>query len=262
MSDSITRHTDILKRRFAYDDWAARRMTRDVLFVWNMMLNGNELPGLAMQRMRRIEPAMLLDGEMRSHRLALRDGRDDAPRVHLQSIWRDPTQPAVMIRTDVFECASAADAREKALWMLGEFESPLIEPTAGIGDVAFASRGETLLLFVRANLVFLLRSIGPLRTETRTAALVLDTAAIATPESHRCAVPNRTRSDRAAAPSPVEATPDATIEATVAEIPDDLDELASRKFAAPEGEIAYSRGAIVYRGPRAGFERLTAYEWP
>ena len=167
-----------------------------------------------------------------------------------------------MVRVDVFECASAGDAREKALWMLGEFESPLIEPTSGIGDLAFASRGDALLLFVRANLVYLLRSIGPVRSETRSAARALDTAVVSTPESRRRAV-SPIAPDRAPSASPGGSAPDATIEATVgAAAADDPAGPVSRKFVAPEGEFVQRGDVIVYRGPQAGLDRLAAYEWP
>jgi hypothetical protein len=253
MPDTSGSRADSLARRFEFDDWPARGHDRGALLVWNATVAGDELPGMTMERVKRTEASTL--AETRAVPEAAGDRTAAAPRVHVQSVWRDDRDPGVLVRVDIFECLSEADARDKALWLLGEFESPLVERTRDVGDVAFATRDDGLILFVRANLVYLLRNIERRGRAMRQAAQALDAAAVSTPDARR-----RTTGTRM--PHPPESGSAETVEATLQEAEAGSPERpAPRKFSAPEGDIAVRGGSVVYAGPRSGLERLEVYEW-
>jgi hypothetical protein len=252
MPETPASYADTLKRRFAYGDWPRRR-GRGALFIWNAALAGDELPGMTMERVKRFETESVVDPSGRPE--AARDRLTDAPRAHLQSLWRDHGRSGVLVRVDIAEGLSAADAREKALWLLGEFESPLVERSGDLGDVAFATRGDGLILFVRANLVYLLRNIERRGIALRQAAQALDAAAVGAPDSRRRPLAGIT-------PQARESGPSGTVEATLQRADaGSAERHVCRTFAAPEGEIAWREGAIVYEGPRSGLERLQVFEW-
>jgi hypothetical protein len=78
------------------------------------------------------------------------------------SVWRhgDATDEVISLR--IVECTNAAAAREQLLEELGNFQSPVIQRLSGpnaVGDVAFGL-GDTMILFVRANMVVVILNAG------------------------------------------------------------------------------------------------------
>lgn len=133
-----------LKERHLFDEWRVRRAPGESLFVWKYVLGEKQLPGW---RPERIQP--------------LRTNR--AP-SGFQSLWqRTDGRGRVLLGLDIFECGSAIAAHEYLVWLLGEFQSPLIErrDDLGIGSVSFTVPGETAIVFARANLVAMMRNAGP-----------------------------------------------------------------------------------------------------
>lgn len=252
MVETPAARADALKRRFAFDRWP-RRSAAGALFIWNMALADDTVPGMTIVRAKTIDADAAIGP--RSRPKELHDASVHAPRLHVQSLWRYAVPSDVLMRVDVFECTSETDAREKALWLLGEFESPLVEPAQGVGDVAFASRGEGLILFVRANLVCLLRNIERRGHGVRRAALALDAAAVGTHRLRQCSL-------KVSKPRPTRGTGDRAVEATLELADGDgIEGNVPRKFVAPDGEIELRGGAVVFTGPRAALGQVAAYEW-
>jgi hypothetical protein len=206
---------------------------------------------MTLERVKRTETTALV--ESAGVLEAVGDRTADAPRVHVQSVWRDDRHPDVLVRVDIFECLSEADAREKALWLLGEFESPHVERMLDVGDVAFATRDDGLILFVRANLVYLLRNIDRRGRSVHQAALAFDAATVSTPDTLRRAA--------RVVPPPQDGESSQGLEATVQGVePAAVGQPPSRKFVAPEGRFVVRDGSVVYEGPRSGLERVEVYE--
>jgi hypothetical protein len=78
------------------------------------------------------------------------------------AVWR-AARGEQAVALDLYRCASAGEAREYLLRLLDQFQSPhvvRIEGREGVGDVAFAPPGDRALVFVAANVVALVRSVG------------------------------------------------------------------------------------------------------
>src|SRR5438105_1550031 len=123
---------DYLKRRFDYESWRGKDTGDEGMLIRGIRLSGDELPGWQPYRMQRVELENM------------------PPYVH--SIWQRPDGGAdVLLRLDIYECASAAAAREFLLRLLGEFQSPEIarQEQNTVGDVAFVYPQETMILFTR-----------------------------------------------------------------------------------------------------------------
>lgn len=260
MSDTDVDPIETIKRRFDFDAWRTKTTLVESLFVRNLTPRGHEVPGMAVQHVRRTEPAAMAAAALGTDTARTVDASnanmiDRAPRVHVQSIWRDVLRPDVIVRVDLFECTSQDDAREKAVWMLGEFESPLVEPAHGVGDVAFGSRQDGVLLFVRANLVYLLRNVGRRAVTTRGAALALDADATNTPA-------HLLRPFRRTARNVARGDGTTIVEVTLGDEGDPGTPAACRKVVTPQGEIHARGTSIVYRGPESGLDVLRLYEWP
>src|SRR5689334_16182104 len=139
---------DTIRRRFDFNTWPKRSRLGWALFVSNLALRGDEIPGMTPVRSRRIVPSSLLGVPEASGISAQRlqaSSLQHLPRVHLESVWRDLARPVVVMRVDIFECASEFDAHDKAVWMLGEFESPMIEQSQGVGDVVASTRSDSVV---------------------------------------------------------------------------------------------------------------------
>ena len=130
---------DALKERHRFREWAGKTSLPADRSVQGFALTGDELPGLRLERA---------------------DPRGDAQPPRLTSLWRRAGNQAV-VRVDLFECASVADAHEYLIDALNEFESAAIvrRTDAAIGDVAFGT--DSVALFARANLVVLVRKASP-----------------------------------------------------------------------------------------------------
>jgi hypothetical protein len=269
---------DLVARRYAFDEWRRRTTAPDLIFVWNLTLRGNELPEMRAERIEWTDLRPVYE------RMAAPAGEETAPRAgqeiarlraldtmtvaHVHTIWRHTQRRDVLLRVDVFESASLEDAHDMMVWLLGECESPLIEHKEGVGDVGFGERGNRVLMFCRANLVYLLRNIGHRVEPVMPVATALDAHAISHPETAAVAVP---RTERSAHGSGADvrgaddsgADDSSTVEATLYDIRADPEaRRRARKFFAREGHIRMSGGRITYRGPRAGLDGLATYDMP
>jgi hypothetical protein len=94
--------------------------------------------------------------------ILIKSQRHDSSRPpFVLSLWRSANQEDVLLSVRIIECANTAAAREQLLEELGNFESPIIERRAGaVGEVAFGLR-DSMIVFVRANLVVLILNAGP-----------------------------------------------------------------------------------------------------
>ena len=130
---------DTLKERHRFREWAGKSSVPADRNVQGLSLTGEEVPGFRLERS---------------------DRRVDTQPPRLTSLWRRAANQAV-VRVDLFECASVADAHEYLIDALNEFESAAIvrRTDVAIGDVAFGT--DSVVLFARANLVVLVRKASP-----------------------------------------------------------------------------------------------------
>ncbi len=90
--------------------------------------------------------------------------RDDLlrPKV-VHSVWRGEEATGEMIEIDAFACPSVAAAHDHLIEVLARVGSDGVERRSGksaVGDVSFGLAGH-IVLFARANLVMLVRNLGP-----------------------------------------------------------------------------------------------------
>jgi hypothetical protein len=138
---------DYLKRHYGFAQWSGSNKLQENLLVWKFFPGENELPGWLPKRIGHVK---LSDDE-------------ESDGVHaIQSIWKQADgETDTLLRLDTIECGSLTEAHDYLLQLLGEFQSPTLKRTETIaGDVAFTFPTETIVLFARANLVFLLRNAG------------------------------------------------------------------------------------------------------
>jgi hypothetical protein len=137
--------------------------------------------------------------------------------------------------------------------LLGEFQSPLIERSHGVGDLAFGTRQDGVLLFARGNLVYLLRNLGSRRVSVRNAGLALDAHATSTPSQVQRIAPQHAFARGG--------TDTEIVKVTLYDAGgDNRPEGVCRKFVVPEGEVRVTGQSIIYRGRRAGLSALAVYE--
>ena len=125
-----------LKKRYGYDEWPPAA--------------GGELRGV------RIGEDLLPEWRLDHADVLRQEGRP--PMTH--AILTRGEGAALSL--EVWECASAAAARDLLLALLDEFESPEVERVTGprsVGDVTFGY-SEHMLLFARANLVVRVSNAG------------------------------------------------------------------------------------------------------
>jgi hypothetical protein len=127
---------EAFRSRYRFDEWRDAR-PEESMFVWRFFLGGQELPG---RRPLRIDETAAA-------------GWPPAT----DSLWAGGSAP---VRVDVYETTSRAEAREHLLRQLAEFQSPLLERTDGPGEVAFGMPEGRSIVFVRANVVVVVRNAG------------------------------------------------------------------------------------------------------
>lgn len=132
-------YLDLLKARYRFDEWKdageASGPRGDPL-----TFSGDELPSWRLIRQARREPA------------------GHPPFV--RSTWQGGS-PDSILGIDVFESGTPAEAREYLLHRLGEFQGPTLERSDAIaGEIAFATPGETVVVFVRGRSVAVLHNGG------------------------------------------------------------------------------------------------------
>jgi hypothetical protein len=142
----------VLKERYRFDEWKDARSEVPSQRREPPALSGSEFPGWRLARQSRRAPAVT------------------GVRSFLRSTWQGAT-PDRLLSVDLYECDTAAAARETLLRQLAEFQGPPLTALPGIGDVAFAMPGETAIVFARGHVVAALRNAGrsvePLGNEAR-----------------------------------------------------------------------------------------------
>lgn len=133
-------YLDVLKERYRFDEWKEAG-TAGGERMDPLTFSGDEFPGWRLTRQARREPS------------------GHPPFV--RTIWQG-SSPDNILGIDVFECASPAEAREYLLHRLGEFQGPTLEraDSLGAGDIAFATPGETVVVFSRGRNVAVLHNGG------------------------------------------------------------------------------------------------------
>jgi hypothetical protein len=143
---------DRLKERYRFDDWkepqgASAGRAPPLTFT------GDEFPAWRLVRQTRREPP------------------GHPPFV--RSMWQGESAQ-VLMGVDVHECASPLEAREYLLRRLGEMQGPVLAraDAPDLGEVAFVTPGETMIVFARGSIVAVLHTAGrrviPLSDASRT----------------------------------------------------------------------------------------------
>jgi hypothetical protein len=285
-----------LKRAYAYDQWAGRRTIDANLHVRGLSITGRELPGWEAGRIQSVQPAPssaeadhIADpappflqsswsrssphaaGAQRVMNMAVpRAGPEEVvdasdPPSFTRSMWRPQDGPSgVVMNVNVFEASSREAAETLALLVVGGFESPLIRPHDDdpIGDVTLRGHGEALLLFIRGNVVCLLRNAGPRVTSVRQAAKQLDEDISSKPDPAptsglRLAVrPPRELKVGDSAPLAVEVVssppPPEPFLRSADEVPLPVGPPVTEKFFPRSGELYRQQGRLMYRAEARG----------
>lgn len=143
IQDMDERHAEYLRERHDYAAWERETAAESELLVGRFALRVEDLPGWNMIRLDQVPV--------------------EGARLALQSLWGSAEQEGVLLRIDIIEMPDVAAARTMLLHLLGEFQSPEIarQTDARIGQVAFESPDRTTVLFVRSNVVAMIRNAGP-----------------------------------------------------------------------------------------------------
>jgi hypothetical protein len=210
-------------KRHKYDSWLKINRLDENLFVWNYILSKHQLPGWEPDRIEVVEPP----GWPRS----------------IQSVWRDPRGALALV--DVFECASREGAHALVVQLIARVESPLVSwrDDPSLGDVWFAGPCEGLVLFARANQVFLMRAADREPVAIADAAAQLDAELIRKPEASALDDRPTIREFRGARAT---ARRGELIPLTL-EAEDPWHEPLIYKCFSPSGEVSMSEGELVYR---------------
>ena len=145
---------EYLEKRHAVSEWHGRD-TRRQRVITGFGFRGSELSGWTLLRSRRDE-----------------HGTPAA----LRTLWSRDDPNVELIAIDMWECVSVAAAHDQLLEVLGGVQSDAVERHKGrdgIGDVQF-TLGQTMALFVRVNVVVLLRNAGPKTVDVQPVARVID----------------------------------------------------------------------------------------
>jgi hypothetical protein len=143
--------------RYDINKWQENGMKN--LFIWQYFMGGHELAGWQLKEVR---------------------PWDISTEKVVQYYWENSTDIEQKIKIDIIECRSWLHAQEQLLVLLQQHMHVHL-PEAGkkeirVGDAAYAGDGDEPqhLLFVRANIVAVLNSIGKRRVPVAKAALQLD----------------------------------------------------------------------------------------
>ena len=130
--------SDWLQERYEFAGWRESSGTEPSVVGIGFRFLGNELPGWRLHRSRSLQVA-------------------GAPPAVL-SIWAPEPAAAGLLAVDVYEASTASNARTQLLKLLGEFQGPLLERDATVGEVGFRAASGALL-FVRGNYAVQVRSV-------------------------------------------------------------------------------------------------------
>ncbi|HEX7677817.1 MAG TPA: hypothetical protein VF713_06820 [Thermoanaerobaculia bacterium] len=90
------------------------------------------------------------------------EGAQRSPMHVTDSTWTPDVEESArsLVHLRTFECESSAAARAQLLQLLAEIQGPIVERTDVAGEVAFATPGNTLIVGVRGNHVFMITNGG------------------------------------------------------------------------------------------------------
>lgn len=246
------RFIDNLKQRHGFGSWCGRNTLDENLYVWRFLLSERALPAGQLRGTKRTGPPPPTLSALTASGLKL-----PALPYHSRSIWRPAGKSDAVVLVDAFECASRAVAHLFLVHVLGEFQSPLVarEKEAGTGDVAFTSPGDAVIVFARANIVFLIRNAAEHLVSVTDVARRVDNELVVKPGSAPQAVRPRIRRFRTLG-----------AEARVgARLPLELrashprERSLTYKFLSRSGEVSMEEDRLVYRANEPGLQEVTVY---
>jgi hypothetical protein len=167
---------DFLMKRYGAADWLEAETTmadRDQLAPPRVSAR-NLIDGMQPLRVQEmdVEPEhMDVAGLSRELATAQR-----SPMHFTDSTWTpdDEENPRRLVHLRTYECESPAAARAQLLQLLAEIQGPVVERTDVAGEVAFASPGNTFIVGVRGNHVFMLTNGGEELIDLSAIAATLD----------------------------------------------------------------------------------------
>ncbi|MHC4618921.1 MAG: hypothetical protein ACYTEQ_14350 [Planctomycetota bacterium] len=244
-----------LKERYDFGEWQNRNNLTENLFIWRFSLLHDQFGNWKASRMRTLEAPTEPGAEL----LLGREIEVQGQRSRLvQSVWQQAEGGAdAVLSVDAYEFASRAAAHEALVRMLAEFQSPQVKLRQDIpvGDVAFSHPGGRIILFARANLVLVLRTIGRTDVPVMDIARQLDvdltskpvqSAGLAAPAIRRCQVSE----EETEVENPVRLDLDV---AQTEETP------VMVKIFSKQGQVVFQEGGPVYRPSSSGEEVLEVY---
>jgi hypothetical protein len=223
------------RRHFEFDDWPAPSGERS--FVWRFRLERVAIPGMRPVRVASPpEPGQIMA---------------------TMSVWRPSGEPGTdedastgAILVDVWECPSAATAREQLLALLGHFESAEVAQRDGPGEVAFGY-GDDAVAFVRGNITARVLRAGDGDAPVPAAATSLDRTLVERPDPGRALI----RPDvQARAERPADGSIPLTVDAK-----DPRERPLTLAFFSGTGEVRLRDGRPVFVPDGAGHHAIDVY---
>ncbi len=125
------------------------------LFVWKFFLGGNEVPEWKLTEVRTTE--------------GFKEG------IAKEYYWENKEQKEEAIKIDIIECYSWQKAEEMLMNIVNNHMAPRLAETK-IGDTSYTGFGDVLqhIIFVRANMVVVLKSIGKKDISVKEFSAILD----------------------------------------------------------------------------------------
>lgn len=132
-------YLELLKERYRFEEWTDAGTSGDR--AQSVTFSGSEFAGWRLVRQTR------------------RESPGHPPFV--RSMWQGAF-PEQLLGIEVFECASPAAAREYLLQRLGESQGAVLarDTSVGVGDIAFATPGQTMFVFARGTAVAVVHNAG------------------------------------------------------------------------------------------------------
>ena len=226
-----------LAERYDFASWRdvpARASRQEEPFIWHFALFGREIVGWTAHRIQRVT---LPSGVSANY-----------------SIWRPNTgETNSLLAVDAFELTSREEARAYLLELLGEFQGPPLSRRDAPGAVAFAT-DDTALVFVRANVVFFVRSAERVPAPVGAVARQLDLYLSARPTAGATGTQEvralRTGPERPALGKPIP---------LVAEVVEPDRRAVWYKLFAASGELRVDGDQLVYIAAAAGPQEIAIF---
>jgi hypothetical protein len=144
-------HRQYLEQRYAANEWHGRGAAGRGL-ITDFGFSGSELRGWTLLSSRREEGAT-------------------PPAI--RTLWHRGDPAIELLSIDIWLCVSISAAHDQLLEVLANIQSDAVERREGLGDVTFRL-GHTMALFVRVNVVALIRNGGPRTVDVDPISRVID----------------------------------------------------------------------------------------